>query len=120
MRHPVGRRRGQGYDYLQVASDVCSRVAFVQAQPDETGATTDRFLHDAAAFVGQLDVEIERVMTDRTFAYTRARSFQRTVRALGARHGSVRTQGSTRIAAAAAPLGMIPSGGRAWVVPSVR
>ena len=80
------RHRGQGYDYLHVAIDDCSRVAFVQAHPDETGATTARFLHDAAAFFGQLGVGIEGVMTDRAFAYTRARRFQRTLRALGARH----------------------------------
>ena len=46
-----GRRRGRrGYDFLHVAIDDCSRVAFVQAYPDERGPTTARSWPRLSAF----------------------------------------------------------------------
>ena len=44
------RSRGAGYDYLHVAIDDMSRVAYVGAFGDERGTTCARFLLDAAAF----------------------------------------------------------------------
>src|SRR5207302_4135771 len=43
-------KTGAGYDYLHVAVDDCSRVAFVQLGPDESGPTAARFLPQAASF----------------------------------------------------------------------
>jgi transposase InsO family protein len=80
----MGRR--QGYDYLHVAVDDHSRVAFVQVHPDELGATTARFVLDAAASFAELGVKIERVMTDRHLSYTNSRAFREALEAIGARH----------------------------------
>lgn len=79
-------KTGTGYDYLHVAVDDCSRVAFVQLRPDESGPTAARFLLDAATFFAEQGVRVERVLTDRAFAYTRARDFRQAMAELQARH----------------------------------
>ena len=84
------RRRRVGHDYLHVAVDDHSRVAFVQVHPDEQGPTAARFLLDAAAFFAEHGVTIERVMTDRHFSYLRSRDFSDALAAIGARHTPTR------------------------------
>jgi transposase InsO family protein len=84
----AGRR--QGYDYLHVAVDDHSRVAFVQVRPDELGTTTASFVLDAAAYFAERGVKIERVMTDRHLSYTSSRDFREAVEAIGARHITTR------------------------------
>ena len=79
-----GRR--QGYDYLHVAVDDHSRVAFVQVHPNELGQTTARFVLDAAAHFAELGVKIERVMTDRHLSYTNSGAFREALVQIGARH----------------------------------
>jgi transposase InsO family protein len=79
-----GRR--QGYDYLHVAVDDYSRVAFVQVHPDERGTTTARFVLHAAAYFAEFGVKIERVMTDRHLSYTNSGPFREALGAIGARH----------------------------------
>ena len=83
---PHGRRGRRGYDFLHVAIDDCSRVAFVQAYPDERGPTTARFLAEAAAFFAARGVRIQAVMTDCAWGYTRAAAFRAGLARLGARH----------------------------------
>jgi transposase InsO family protein len=78
--------RGQGYDYLHVAVDDHSRVAFVQVHPDEQGTTTARFVLDAAAHFAELGMKIERVMTDRHLSYSNSTAFREALQAIGARH----------------------------------
>ena len=82
----AGRPRGAGYDYIHVAVDDASRVAHLEALPDEKGDTAARFLLAAAAFFASHGVRIERVLTDRAFAYTNSRAFPKAIQALGARH----------------------------------
>lgn len=53
-----------GYDYLHVAVDDHSRVAFVQALADEKAPTCAQFVRDATAYFASEGVAIERVMTD--------------------------------------------------------
>jgi len=91
-RSTEARHRGTrvGHDYLHVAVDDHSRVAFVQVHPDEKGPTTARFLLDAAAFFAEHGVKIERVMTDRHFSYMRSREFREALAAIGARHRPTR------------------------------
>jgi transposase InsO family protein len=89
----LGRRQSRhriGHDYLHVAVDDHSRVAFVQVHPDEKGATTARFVLGAAAFFAEHGVKIERVMTDRHLSYTRSREFRQALEAIGARHRPTR------------------------------
>ena len=77
---------GQGYDYLHVAVDDCSRFAVVGVYPDERGETAAAFLRHAVAVFAARGVRVERVMTDRAFAYTRSHAFQAALDELGARH----------------------------------
>jgi transposase InsO family protein len=85
------RQQGRGYDYLHVAVDDHSRVAFVQVHPDERGPTAARFVLDAAAFFAEQGVKIERVMTDRHMSYMRSGDFRQALVAIEARHRPTRT-----------------------------
>jgi transposase InsO family protein len=79
-------RSHRGYDYLHVAVDDMSRVAYVGAFDDERGATCARFVLDAAAFFAARGVRIERVLTDNARNYTVSRDFAAALEAIGARH----------------------------------
>jgi len=83
---PHSHRWGLGYDFLHVAVDDATRVAFVQALPDERGSTCARFLLEAGAFFARQGVVIERVLTDRAMAYTLSPAFRQALVALGAAH----------------------------------
>ncbi len=89
-RQGAPRGRGLGYDYLHVAVDDHSRLAFVQTYPDERTATCARFLADAVAFFQTHGVAIERVLTDNARAYTVGRPFQETMRRFGIQHRRTR------------------------------
>ena len=65
-----------GYDYLHVAVDDHSRVAFVEAHRDERGETCAAFLTNAIAFFAAHGVAIERVMTDNAKNYVLSQKFQ--------------------------------------------
>jgi transposase InsO family protein len=80
------RKRGHGYDYLHVAVDDHSRVAFVRVFSDERGETTTRFLLEAAGFFADRGIRIERVMTDRHHSFLLSRSFAQALVKIGARH----------------------------------
>lgn len=62
-----------GYDYLHVAIDDATRVAYVAVHPDERAATTVRFMEDALAFFAEQGVLVERVMTDNAMTYTHSK-----------------------------------------------
>jgi transposase InsO family protein len=79
-------RSHRGYDYLHVAVDDMSRVAYVGAFGDERGTTCARFVLDAAAFFARHGVRIERVLTDNAKNYTVSRDFAAALEAIGARH----------------------------------
>ena len=73
-RSPVPRAP-RGYDYLHVAIDDMSRVAYVAPFDDERGVTCARFLLDAASFFARHGVRIERVLTDNAKNYTLSKAF---------------------------------------------
>jgi transposase InsO family protein len=75
-----------GYDYLHVAIDDHSRVAFVRTLPDEQGPTCAQFVADAAAFFAGHGVAIERVMTDNAMNYRRSKVFKKRLEDLGIAH----------------------------------
>lgn len=75
-----------GYDYLHVAIDDHSRVAFVRSLPNEKGPTCAQFVADAAAFFAGHGVTIERVMTDNAMNYRRSNDFRQTLEDLGIAH----------------------------------
>jgi transposase InsO family protein len=80
------KRNRVGYDYLHVAVDDHSRVAFVQALSDERAPTCGQFVHDAVAFFAAEGVAIERVMTDNARNYTPSKVFRAVLTELGIAH----------------------------------
>jgi transposase InsO family protein len=84
-RAAASRGRGIGYDYLHSAVDDRSRVAFSQILPDETAATSARFLVEAASFFADHGVRIEPVLTDNAKAYATSVVFAETAAGLGIR-----------------------------------
>ncbi len=62
----------QGWDYVHVAVDDRSRLAYVEILADEKGDTCAQFLHRAVAWFRGLGVIIRRVLTDNAFAYRRS------------------------------------------------
>jgi len=71
------KRYRPGYDYLHVAVDDHSRVAFVRVFSDEQGETAARFLLEAAGFFADRGTRIERVLTDRHNSYRLSGPFNR-------------------------------------------
>ena len=63
------RGRGIGYDYLHVAVDDHSRVAYIEALPDERDATCAGFLHRAVAWFRKRGVRVLRILTDNAKVY---------------------------------------------------
>lgn len=74
-----------GYEYIHVAVDDASRLAFVQVHGDEQDHTAAGFLRDAGQFFASHGIELQRVMTDRGACY-RSRRFATVLGELGARH----------------------------------
>jgi hypothetical protein len=107
------RDRGVGHDYLHVAIDDASRVAYVADHPNERATTTVRFLGDVLTHFASLGVSVERVMTDNAMTYTRSPRFatlldERTIRHL--RTGPRRPQTTGKVAShgAVRPAGCYP------------
>ena len=82
VRGPRGRT---GYEYLHVAVDDASRLAYTELLPDERGVASAGFVQRAAAWLAAQGVRVERVMTDNAFAY-RSHAYRDALVALGARH----------------------------------
>lgn len=89
-RPSQGRYKNQqplrGHDFLHVAIDDASRVAFVQVLADQRGESCARFLLAAAEFFAERGVHIERILTDRAMNYVLSPRFRTAVTQLGARH----------------------------------
>jgi transposase InsO family protein len=79
-----------GYDYVHVAVDDHSRLAYVEVitaeEGGENGVACAGFLRRAAEFYAGYGVTVERVMTDNAMAYVRSRAFAAVLAELGARH----------------------------------
>jgi transposase InsO family protein len=75
-----------GYDYLHVAIDDATRLAFVAVRPDELAASTVSFVREALAFFGRHGVKVERLMTDNAMTYTKSRGFAELLQSEGIRH----------------------------------
>ena len=84
-RAKATRGRGIGYDYVHSAIDDSSRVAFSQILADETATTCARFLVEAASFLAEHGVTIQRVLTDNAKAYAESVLFAETAAGLGIR-----------------------------------
>ena len=84
------RARKQGWEYLHVAIDDCSRLAYTEMLPAQTGAACAGFLSRAAAWFTAHGAAPRRVMTDNALAYVKSADFRTVLADLGARH--VRTR----------------------------
>ena len=83
---PDGRQLGTaGWEFVHVAIDDCSRLAYAEVLPDETAASAIAFLHRALAFFARHGVQVQRVMTDNGSAY-RAHKHRLACQQLGIRH----------------------------------
>lgn len=60
---------GLGYDFLHVAVDDHTRLAYVEAHDDERDATATGFLRRACAWFADHGVQVERVLTDNAKVY---------------------------------------------------
>lgn len=85
----TGNRRqdspGAGWEYVHVAIDDHSRVAFGSLQRDETGRSACRALLQALRYYASLGVRFKRVLTDNGSCY-KSRRFRRLCRRLGLKH----------------------------------
>ena len=84
--HSHHGRAGLGYEYIHVAVDDCSRVAYAEIHENERGSTAARFLLSVGGFLAAQGVRIERVMTDGGFCYTQAADFRDALEMVEARH----------------------------------
>jgi transposase InsO family protein len=81
----VNRHRGIGWEYLHVAVDDASRLAYTEILPDERKASAIAFLERALAWFARHSVTIERIMTDNGSAY-RSHDFRAACARAGVRH----------------------------------
>jgi len=79
------RRRTVGYEYVHVAVDDYSRLAYAEVLPDEKASSAIGFLRRAVAFYRRHGIVVERVLTDNGSAY-RAVMHAVACRQLGIRH----------------------------------
>src|SRR3954447_5556686 len=79
------RSRGIGWEFVHVAVDDATRLAYVEVLDDEKGPTAAGFLRRALAFYAAHGITVERVMSDNGACY---RSIAHAVvcRALGLKH----------------------------------
>jgi len=62
--NPQDETRGAGWEFLYVAVDDHSRMAFTAMLPDETGTSASSFLRQAVAYFAHMRIAVRRVMTD--------------------------------------------------------
>jgi transposase InsO family protein len=86
---PRYQHRGIGWDYVHVAVDDATRLAYAEELPDERGATAAGFLARALAFFAGQGIEVERLLTDNGSPYL-SRAFAEVVAAHGLMHWRTR------------------------------
>jgi transposase InsO family protein len=82
----AGRRRKQtGWEYVHIAIDDATRLAYVEVLGDEKATTAIGFLRRAVAFFASYGMQVRELLTDNGSAY-RATMHAIACRALGIRH----------------------------------
>ena len=77
--------RGAGYDFVHVAVDDHSRLAYVEVHRDEKAATATGFVRRAFAWYRRHGIEVKRLMSDNGSCY-RSKVFSDELQAQGVRH----------------------------------
>ena len=83
--NPLDETRGAGWEFLYVAVDDHSRIAFTAILPDEKAASSCRFLQQAVAYFARLGIVARRVMSDNGPCFY-AHRFAQTCRQLQLKH----------------------------------
>jgi transposase InsO family protein len=81
--------KGIGAEFLHVAIDDHSRVAFMAMYPDQSELSATHFLYSATAWFARLGIATRGLLTDNGKCYT-AHRFQQSCRQLGIRHHRTR------------------------------
>ena len=79
------RNKGAGWEFVHVAVDDHSRIAFARIMGSERKRSATVFLKAALAYYASLGVKVERVMTDNGACY-KSFAFRRACKRLGLRH----------------------------------
>lgn len=84
-RKGQGNCRGIGWEFVHVAIDDASRLAFVQIMPDDSQQSAIAFLSAALGYYASLGIKVACVMTDNGGCY-RANAFRDACNRLSLRH----------------------------------
>jgi transposase InsO family protein len=76
---------GAGWEYLFVAVDDHSRIAFTDIYPDERKSSAEQFLRNCVAYYASLGVRVRRLLTDNGCAF-RSDPWKHACLELGIRH----------------------------------
>ena len=79
------RARGAGWEYVHVAVDDHSRIAYVEVLADQLGTTCAAFLRRAVAWLQGRGMTVRRVLSDNGSGYV-SRAFRATCQQLDLRH----------------------------------
>jgi transposase InsO family protein len=79
------RGEGLGWEFVHVAIDDNSRIAFAKVMPNERKRSATAFLKAALAYYDSLGIKVERVMTDNGSCY-KSFAFRRLCKRLGLKH----------------------------------
>jgi transposase InsO family protein len=79
------KTRGIGWEYVHLAIDDHSRLAYSEILPDEKRGSCLRFLFNALRFFRSLGVKVERIMTDNGSSF-RSRRYATALRRLKIKH----------------------------------
>jgi|SRR5215472_4229799 len=77
--------RNGGWEYVHVAIDDHSRIAFSQVAPNEQGPSAAAFLEAALAWYARLNIPVRRVLTDNGPCY-QSRAFRQVCQSHGIKH----------------------------------
>jgi transposase InsO family protein len=77
--------KGAGWEYVHVAIDDASRIAFARIMPDETKHSAVAFLHSALDYFRSLGIKTQAIMSDNGACYV-SKLFAQSRQALGLRH----------------------------------
>lgn len=84
-RHGQSNTRGVGWEYVHIAIDDHSRIAFSDIFPNQKKESAVAHLEAAVAYYKSLGVNVARVMTDNGSCY-RSRAFRDALKALNIKH----------------------------------
>ena len=88
-RSKAGIRGNNGWEFLHIAIDDRTRLAYAELLPDEKGPSCADFLRRAAAFYARHGIQVQRVMSDNGSGY-KSRDFADAVQGIDAKHKRTR------------------------------